>query len=79
MTKAEQLDLEITFVQAFFYVQLECMKTRFSESGNNKDLQTMSDLNRSAELIKDLKDNLVYLSTEVRRLRNENKQLKQEI
>ncbi len=79
MTKAEQLDLEITFVQSFLYVQLECMKTKFSEYGNNTDLQTMSDLNRTCELIKCLKENLVYLSTEVRSLRNENKQLKQEI
>lgn len=77
MKQSDKLSLEITFVEAFLYVQLECMKTKFSEHGNNKDLQTMTDLNRTKELIKDLKENLVYLSTEIRKLRQENNQLKQ--
>lgn len=66
LTDSENLDLNITSRLHFLEGQLALYKIEFSESGNNKYLEVMTELNNTIKLIKQLKHNTIYLSKELK-------------
>lgn len=62
--------------QTFLFGQLEAYKIKFSETGDNKYLQTMNDMHSCYKLVINMDFEIRRLSKECRRLDKEIKELK---
>ena len=61
--------LEIQEAKSFLYAQLELYKIEFANTGNNKYLEVMNQLNKTANTLNKMDNAVIRLSKENRELK----------